>query len=54
VKLTNAHYLTPKSRVIDGKGVVPDVVVKMEPKLQATRETDTQLKKAIEVLRAKF
>jgi len=54
VKLTNAHYLTPKSRVINGKGVVPDVVVKMEPKLQAKRETDTQLKRAIEVLRAEF
>jgi carboxyl-terminal processing protease len=54
VKLTNAHYLTPQSRVIDGKGVTPDVVVTMESKLQAKRETDTQLKKALEVLRAKF
>jgi carboxyl-terminal processing protease len=54
VKLTNAHYLTPKSRVIDGVGVVPDVILPMDPKLQAARETDTQLKKAFEILRAKF
>ncbi|MDO8963250.1 MAG: S41 family peptidase [Coriobacteriia bacterium] len=54
VKLTNAHYLTPKSRVIDGKGVMPDVVVTMEPKLQAKRETDTQLARALAVLRGKF
>jgi carboxyl-terminal processing protease len=54
VKLTNAHYLTPKSRIIDGRGVVPDVVVTMEPKLQAKRDTDTQLTRAIKVLRAKF
>jgi carboxyl-terminal processing protease len=54
VKLTNAHYLTPKSRIIDGKGVTPDVVVTMEPKLQAKRETDTQLKRALAVLRGKF
>jgi carboxyl-terminal processing protease len=54
VKLTNAHYLTPKSRVIDGVGVVPDVILPMDPALQAKRETDTQLKKAFEILRATF
>jgi carboxyl-terminal processing protease len=54
VKLTNAHYLTPKGRVIDGKGVVPDIALKMDPKLAAEQSTDTQLKKAAEVVRAKF
>lgn len=54
IKLTTAHYLTPKSRVINKKGVTPDVVVKMEPKLMADEKTDTQLKKAAEVLRGKF
>jgi carboxyl-terminal processing protease len=54
VKVTNAHYLTPKGRVIDGKGVVPDVALKMEPQLAAEQATDTQLKKAVEVVRAKF
>lgn len=54
VKLTTAHYLTPKKRVINGKGVVPDVVVKMDPRLQEDTAKDTQLQRAIEVLRAKF
>jgi carboxyl-terminal processing protease len=54
VKLTTAHYLTPLKRVINKKGVTPDVVVEMEPKLQADAATDTQLKRAVEVLRGKF
>ncbi len=54
IKLTMAHYLTPKGRVIDGKGVVPDVVVKMDPHLQAKKGTDVQLKAAVAVLRGKF
>ncbi|MHB9003596.1 MAG: S41 family peptidase [Coriobacteriia bacterium] len=49
VKFTTAHYLTPKSRVIDGKGLVPDVTVEMKPELQADEKTDTQLAKAIEL-----
>ncbi len=47
VKYTIAHYLTPKKRVIDGKGLTPDVVVKMAPEKQADEKTDTQLQKAI-------
>ncbi len=54
VKLTTAHYLTPKSRVINGKGVTPDVVVKMDPKLQSKPATDTQLSRAVAILRGKF
>jgi carboxyl-terminal processing protease len=54
VKLTIAHYLTPLSKVIDKVGVTPDVVVKMDPQLQASADTDTQLKRALEVVRAKF
>ncbi|MFA5843230.1 MAG: S41 family peptidase [Coriobacteriia bacterium] len=54
VKLTIAHYLTPKRRVIDHKGVVPDVVVKMDPRDQSSAKTDTQLARAVKVLRAKF
>lgn len=49
IKFTTAHYLTPKKRVIDGKGVTPDTVVKMEPEKQAEESTDTQLKKALEL-----
>lgn len=54
VKLTNAHYLTPKGRTIDGVGVVPDIIVVMDPKLQAKRETDIQLARALEAVRARF
>jgi len=52
VKLTVAHYVTPKSRVIDGVGLTPDIVLEMERELAAEKETDIQLKRAIEVLRA--
>lgn len=51
VKLTIAHYVTPKSRVIDKIGLTPDYVVTMAPELQMKHDTDAQLKKAIEVLR---
>lgn len=47
VKFTTAHYLTPKKRVIDGKGLVPDVVVKMDIEKQADEKTDTQLQRAL-------
>ena len=30
VKFTTAHYLTPKKRVINDKGLTPDIVVKMD------------------------
>ena len=54
VKFTIAHYLTPKSREINGVGLTPDYVVDMDPMLQADREDDIQLDKAVEVLREQF
>ena len=60
VKFTIAHYLTPKRRVIDGKGVTPDYVVPMKPELQFDPEfqkdpkKDTQLQRALEVLRGEM
>lgn len=51
VKFTIAHYLTPKRRVINGKGVTPDIVVKMDPEKQASEATDTQLKRALVEIR---
>jgi carboxyl-terminal processing protease len=51
IKLTTAHYLTPKKRVINKKGVTPDVVVTMDLKLQSKPETDTQLTRAVAELR---
>lgn len=54
VKLTIAHYLTPKGQVIDQVGLTPDVIVEMEPELQMDKATDTQLQEAIEVLRGEL
>lgn len=51
LKLTIAHYLTPKGRVIDKKGVVPEVEVKMEPEKQADKKTDAQYQRALTELR---
>ena len=51
VKLTTAHYLTPKGQVIDKHGLTPDVKVEMDAELQADHATDTQLQKAVEVLK---
>lgn len=48
VKFTIAHYLTPQSRVIDGVGLAPDVVVEMELADQADDSTDVQLQRAVE------
>jgi carboxyl-terminal processing protease len=47
VKFTIAHYLTPQSRVIDGVGLEPDVVVEMELADQADDSTDVQLQRAV-------
>lgn len=54
VKLTIAHYLTPKGTVINGVGLSPNVVVEMDHELIAERETDIQLQRALEVLRGKM
>lgn len=54
VKLTIAHYLTPLKHVINGIGITPDVVVKMDPKLQLDAKTDMQLTRALTALRAKL
>ena len=48
VKFTTAHYLTPKNRAIDGKGLTPDVVVEMDLEKQMEESTDAQLKRALE------
>lgn len=54
MKLTIAHYLTPKGRIIDKKGVVPEVVVKMDPEKQIDKKTDTQYERALTELRKLF
>lgn len=52
VKFTIAHYLTPKSRVINGKGLTPEIVVKMDGDKQGDADTDTQLMRALKEARA--
>jgi carboxyl-terminal processing protease len=48
VKFTIAHYLTPQSRLIDGVGLAPDVIVAMDIADQADDSTDIQLQRAVE------
>ncbi len=49
VKFTTAHYLTPKNRAINGKGLQPDVKVEMDREKQDDPKTDIQLIKALEL-----
>ena len=53
IKFTIAHYLTPQKHVINNVGLIPDVVVKMDPLKQANRKNDIQLKKALEIANQK-
>lgn len=50
IKLTVARYYTPNDRCIDGIGIVPDVEVDLAP----DDKTDTQLLKAVEILKEKM
>ncbi|AEE96931.1 S41 family peptidase [Mahella australiensis] len=58
LKLTTSKYYTPKGRNIHGTGIQPDVVVEMpegyQSSLQIKPEDDTQLQKAVEVLKSKI
>lgn len=54
LKITTAKYYTPNDTCIDGKGIKPDHEVKMEltkPLSSYTKDEDTQLQKAIELLK---
>lgn len=50
IKLTIAKYLTPKDRAINGVGIEPNIKVE----LPETKDKDTQLEKALEVLKSKL
>lgn len=50
IKITMAKYATPLNRFIDGKGVEPDIKVA----LPDNAHTDTQLEKALEIIKAKI
>ncbi|MBI2551930.1 PDZ domain-containing protein [Candidatus Uhrbacteria bacterium] len=50
LKLTIAHWLTPKGQQIEGEGIVPDIAVEMTRDNLDNGE-DPQLKKAMELLK---
>lgn len=54
IKLTTSEYFTPKGISIHKKGITPDIVVKEPDDIKGIgleyKNTDTQLKKAIEIL----
>lgn len=55
LKITTSEYLTPNDNKIDKVGIEPDYVVELpedvENVLTVTREQDTQLQKALELLK---
>ncbi len=57
-KLTTSQYFTPNGTYIHGKGIEPNIVVKMPENLQEqinlTEKDDIQLQKGIEVIREKL
>jgi carboxyl-terminal processing protease len=53
IKLTIAKYYTPNERSINGVGIEPDVKVEL-PESKDTTGNDTQLDKAIEVVKSKM
>lgn len=52
LKLTIARFYSPAGHVIDHKGLVPEYVVPMEPRFVGKKDKDTQLQKAVQVLKA--
>ncbi|CDZ74510.1 carboxy-processing protease [Peptoniphilus sp. ING2-D1G] len=57
IKLTTSEYFTPKGENIHKKGIKPDIEVKLPDDIEGMgieyKDTDTQLQKAIEVLKEK-
>ena len=53
LKLTIAKFYTPSGYVINKQGLEPDIEVEMEPRYVGRGEKDVQLKKAMEILKAK-
>lgn len=52
LKFTTAHYLTPKGKDINKKGIEPDIVVEMEPTRIGSKQ-DIQLHRALKFLKTK-
>lgn len=54
MKLTIAKYYTPNGRSINGVGIEPDVHIELPKKVEGTVLQDTQLDKAVEVIKSKM
>ena len=54
IKLTIAKYYTPGGRSINGVGIEPDVKVDLPEKMDRTEMKDTQLDKALEIVKSKM
>lgn len=50
IKITIARFYSPSGKVIDHKGIEPDVALKMEPRYVGKEKNDTQLQKAVDIL----
>ena len=50
VKITTARYVTPNGRDINKRGIDPNIVVPMDPKMVGTDDKDVQLKAALDYL----
>ena len=48
IKITTARYVTPAGRDINKKGIVPNIVVPMDPRLVGIPSRDVQLRAALE------
>lgn len=53
IKYTSAHYLTPKGKDINKKGILPDINVDMDPTQMGTKN-DVQLNRALNYLKSKI
>lgn len=54
MKLTIAKYYTPSGRSIHGTGIEPDVYVELPPKIEGKVIQDTQMEKALEIIKSKM
>lgn len=54
IKVTIAKYYSPKGRCIHGEGFEPDVEVELDVDKYLNEGTDTQLEKAIEIMKEKL
>jgi carboxyl-terminal processing protease len=53
LKLTIAHWVLPSGTILEGKGIVPDIEVKLTDE-DIEKKRDPQLDKALEVLKAEI